>query len=123
MSGQVALVTDPRGGGHAADTQGRGPGGVRCARRRRPAGQCRARRLGRRGRACRRPPRGRLRGAALDVFETEPQVAPELLSTGRLLAVPHIGAATTETRLEMGRLVVANLDAHLAGRPLPTRVA
>ncbi|MHA6691650.1 2-hydroxyacid dehydrogenase [Devosia sp. A449] len=64
----------------------------------------------------------RLRGAALDVFESEPNVATDLLAAGNLLVVPHIGAATAETRQQMGRLVLANLDAHFSGQPLPSPV-
>ncbi|MCZ7464141.1 hypothetical protein [Rhizobium rhizogenes] len=40
-----------------------------------------------------------------------------------MVLTPHIGTATHETRLEMGALVLANIDAHLAGKDLPTPVA
>lgn len=66
---------------------------------------------------------GRLGGAALDVFENEPQVPQALLSMENVVLSPHQGSATRETRDAMGALVVANLEAHFAGRPLLTQVA
>ncbi|TRA99789.1 MULTISPECIES: 2-hydroxyacid dehydrogenase [Rhizobium/Agrobacterium group] len=65
---------------------------------------------------------GGLKGAALDVFENEPHVPEALFGMRNVVLAPHIGAATHETRLEMGALVLANLDAHFAGRDLPTPV-
>ncbi len=65
---------------------------------------------------------GRIAGAALDVFENEPEVPAVLLDRPDVVVAPHIGAATVETRLDIGRLVIANLDAHFAGKPLPTPV-
>jgi lactate dehydrogenase-like 2-hydroxyacid dehydrogenase len=35
---------------------------------------------------------------------------------------PHHASATVETRLEMGELILANLAAHFAGKPLLTAV-
>jgi lactate dehydrogenase-like 2-hydroxyacid dehydrogenase len=66
---------------------------------------------------------GRLGGAALDVFEHESQVPQALLSMENVVLSPHQGSATRETRDAMGALVVANLDAHFAGKPLLTQVA
>ena len=43
----------------------------------------------------------RLAGAALDVFEGEPKVHPELLALDNVLLSPHIASATTETRRAM----------------------
>lgn len=65
---------------------------------------------------------GSVGGAALDVFETEPRLSQELLSAERTVMMPHVGSATVETRHEMGLLVLANVEAHFAGRPLPTPV-
>ncbi|HEY2134655.1 MAG TPA: NAD(P)-dependent oxidoreductase, partial [Xanthobacteraceae bacterium] len=65
---------------------------------------------------------GRLGFAALDVFETEPQVAPELLALPNVIVQPHHGTATTETREAIGALVIDNIVAKLEGRPLPTPV-
>jgi lactate dehydrogenase-like 2-hydroxyacid dehydrogenase len=65
----------------------------------------------------------RLGFAALDVFESEPDVAPELLALANVIVQPHHGAATVETREGIGRLVIENLVAKLDGRPLKTPVA
>ncbi|MEW6681787.1 MAG: D-glycerate dehydrogenase [Nitrospirota bacterium] len=65
---------------------------------------------------------GRIAGAALDVYEREPQVHPRLLSSERVLLLPHLGSATTETRERMGSMVVENLLAVLEGRRPPNAV-
>ncbi|TVQ31997.1 MAG: 2-hydroxyacid dehydrogenase [Geminicoccaceae bacterium] len=65
---------------------------------------------------------GRLGGAALDVFENEPNVDPRLLDCPNLLLQPHQGSATEATRKAMGQLTFDNLAAHFAGRPLLTPV-
>lgn len=61
-------------------------------------------------------------GAALDVFEQEPQVHPGLLSFENVLLVPHLGSATRETRTAMADLAARNVIAVLAGRPPLTPV-
>ena len=61
-------------------------------------------------------------GAALDVFENEPAVHPDLLRLENVLLVPHLGSATTETRTAMANLAVDNVAAVLAGRPPITPV-
>jgi lactate dehydrogenase-like 2-hydroxyacid dehydrogenase len=61
---------------------------------------------------------GKLGGAGLDVFANEPKVPPELLAMDNVVLFPHVGSATKETRKAMGDLVVANLAAHFAGKPL-----
>jgi lactate dehydrogenase-like 2-hydroxyacid dehydrogenase len=65
---------------------------------------------------------GGIAGAALDVFEKEPQVPPALFGLDNVVLSPHQGSATHQTRNKMGALVVANLDAHFAGEPLPSAV-
>ena len=65
---------------------------------------------------------GRLGHAALDVFETEPNPSPELLKLSNVIVQPHHGSGTVETRAAIGRLMVDNLSAHFAGRPLLTPV-
>jgi lactate dehydrogenase-like 2-hydroxyacid dehydrogenase len=64
----------------------------------------------------------KLGGAALDVFEKEPQVPEALLGLDNVVLSPHQGSATHQTRNKMGALVVANLDAWFAGEPLLTPV-
>jgi lactate dehydrogenase-like 2-hydroxyacid dehydrogenase len=65
---------------------------------------------------------GRLGHAALDVFESEPHPAPELLTLPGVIVQPHHGSATVETRTAIGQLMIDNLSAHFAGRPLLTPV-
>ena len=65
---------------------------------------------------------GRLRGAALDVFRGEPNLDPRFLALDNVLALPHIGSATVETRRAMGALQRENVAAFLSGRDLPTPV-
>ena len=65
---------------------------------------------------------GVIGGAALDVFEDEPRVPARLKALPHVVLVPHIGSATTATRQAMADLAFANLQAHFAGRPLPTPV-
>ena len=61
-------------------------------------------------------------GAALDVYEHEPAVHPELLSLENVLLVPHLASGTTETRSTMAELAVDNVIEVLAGRPPLTPV-
>jgi glyoxylate reductase len=56
---------------------------------------------------------GRIAGAALDVFEHEPDVHPGLLGLENVVLVPHLGSATLETREAMGMLCVEALRAVL----------
>jgi glyoxylate reductase len=61
-------------------------------------------------------------GAAIDVYENEPVVHPDLLPLENVLLVPHLGSATTETRTAMAHLAADNVIAVLAGRPPLTPV-
>lgn len=65
---------------------------------------------------------GRIAGAGLDVYEFEPQVPAELTLMENVTLLPHLGTAALEVREAMGLMAVANLVAHLEGRPLPNRV-
>ena len=65
---------------------------------------------------------GGLGGAALDVFEKEPQVPEALFDLDNVVLSPHQGSATNQTRDAMGALLVANLERHFAGEPLISAV-
>ena len=65
---------------------------------------------------------GTLGGAGLDVFAAEPNVPPGLLALDNVVLAPHAASGTTESRREMGELVLANLKAHYAHQDLPTPV-
>ena len=58
-------------------------------------------------------------GAALDVFEHEPDVHPGLLGLENVVLVPHVGSATHETREAMGMLCVEALRAVLLEDRVP----
>jgi len=64
----------------------------------------------------------RLRGAGLDVFEKEPQLAPGLAQLNNVVLSPHIGSATLRTRDDMARLVANNVRAALRGEMPPNCV-
>ena len=52
---------------------------------------------------------GEIAGAALDVFEREPEVTEGLLAFENVVLTPHLGSATLETREAMGMLAVSAL--------------
>jgi len=56
-------------------------------------------------------------GAALDVYEKEPEVHADLLALENVMLIPHIASATTETRTAMADLAVSNVLAVLGGEP------
>jgi len=59
---------------------------------------------------------GTIRGAGLDVFEQEPLPATSpLLAMPNVVALPHIGSATHETRYAMARCAAENIVAALDG--------
>lgn len=65
----------------------------------------------------------RLAGAATDVMEIEPfQPEHPLLNHPRVIATPHIGSNTHETRQEMADLTLENLERHACGQPPSTPV-
>jgi lactate dehydrogenase-like 2-hydroxyacid dehydrogenase len=66
---------------------------------------------------------GTIAGAGLDVYDGEPEVRPELAQMENVVLLPHLGSATTETRMAMGMRAVANLKAFFNGDPPPDRVA
>ncbi|KAA0097998.1 D-glycerate dehydrogenase [Mycolicibacterium sp. P1-18] len=58
---------------------------------------------------------GVIAGAALDVYEHEPDVHPGLRDLSNVVLAPHLGSATVETRTRMAELAVTNVVQVLAG--------
>jgi glyoxylate reductase len=65
---------------------------------------------------------GAIAGAGLDVFENEPAINPKLLASSRVVALPHMGSATFEGRIDMGEKVIINIKTFLDGHAPPDRV-
>ncbi|MFA3920917.1 2-hydroxyacid dehydrogenase [Ruegeria hyattellae] len=61
-------------------------------------------------------------GAALDVFDGEPRISPDLLHCDNLVMLPHLGSATREAREAMGFRVLDNLKDFFTGRDPRDRV-
>ena len=56
------------------------------------------------------------------MFEHEPQVPPQFFALDNVVLVPHIASATVQTRQAMTQRVLDNLDAFVAGQPMPGAV-
>lgn len=65
---------------------------------------------------------GTIAAAAVDCFENEPKVHPELLHCPNLLLTPHIGSATPGTRMSMVSMALRNLAIGLQGGVPPNAV-
>jgi lactate dehydrogenase-like 2-hydroxyacid dehydrogenase len=65
---------------------------------------------------------GKLGSAGLDVFADEPRVPEGFLALENVVLQPHVASATHQTRKAMGQLVIDNLAAHFAGKPLVTPI-
>lgn len=65
---------------------------------------------------------GVIKGAALDVFEFEPEITPELKELDNVILTPHIASATIETRSKMAELAATNIIEALEGRTPPNLV-
>ncbi len=65
---------------------------------------------------------GWIRGAAIDVFENEPKVEPELLRLNNIILTPHIASATEETRNKMAELTAKNIIEALEGKTPPNLI-
>lgn len=62
---------------------------------------------------------GRLGGAGLDVFEGEPDLDPRFFALDNVVLTPHIGSASSETRMKMAMLAADNLIVALTGGVQP----
>ena len=67
---------------------------------------------------------GKIAGAGLDVFWTEPPVGepnpnPEFFKMDNVILTPHMGSATWESRKAMSRLVAENMVAMIKGERPP----
>jgi glyoxylate reductase len=65
---------------------------------------------------------GKIKGAGLDVYESEPEFSHELAAMDNVVLLPHIGSATHETRTKMSEMVAENVIAALKGRRPPNLV-
>ncbi len=63
--------------------------------------------------------KGVIAGAALDVFEFEPEVSDELLALDQVVLTPHMGSGTRSTREAMGMLAVDALRSVLIRNERP----
>ena len=61
---------------------------------------------------------GVIAGAALDVFENEPDVHPDLLTLSNIVITPHTASATREARDLMSAMAADNIIAALSGQPV-----
>src|SRR5262249_16850336 len=59
---------------------------------------------------------GHLAGAALDVYEFEPEVHPRLRKMSNVVLAPHIGSATLETRSAMAKIAATDVFRFLKGQ-------
>ena len=62
-------------------------------------------------------------GAGLDVFEGEPKLDAGFLDLENAVLLPHLGSASSQTRVAMGMRVVENLRLYLDNKPLRDKVA
>ena len=65
---------------------------------------------------------GHLGGAALDVFENEPKIHPDLVKMDNVVLTPHIGGGTHESRRDARRLCAVNVALVLQGNPPRTPI-
>ncbi len=65
---------------------------------------------------------GIIKGAGLDVYESEPSVNPKLLEFKNVFLLPHLGSASEETREAMGMRVFSNITAFFEGKEPADRV-
>ena len=66
---------------------------------------------------------GTIAGAGLDVYEHEPQLHAGLKTLEQVVLLPHMGSGTQQTREAMGLSALRNIEAYIAGKPLPDEVS
>ena len=64
----------------------------------------------------------KIAGAGLDVFEGEPKLNPGFLECENAVLLPHLGSASTETRIAMGMRVLENMEAYYSDKEPRDRV-
>jgi lactate dehydrogenase-like 2-hydroxyacid dehydrogenase len=64
----------------------------------------------------------RIAAAGLDVYEGEPNLDPGFLELDNAVLLPHLGSATSETRVAMGMMAIDNVEAFFRGETPPNRV-
>lgn len=64
----------------------------------------------------------KIKGAAIDVFENEPELSPGLEKLDNVILTPHIASATEETRSKMAEIAAENIIAVLSGQTPPNLV-
>lgn len=64
----------------------------------------------------------RIAGAAIDVFEGEPAINPELCSIDNLIITPHVASSTFEARDSVGEQALENIQAFLATGTAPNKI-
>jgi lactate dehydrogenase-like 2-hydroxyacid dehydrogenase len=62
---------------------------------------------------------GHVAAAGLDVYDGEPKLNPGYLTLENAVLLPHLGSANARTRDAMGDRALDNIDAALAGKPMP----
>lgn len=65
---------------------------------------------------------GAIKGAALDVYEEEPKMAPGLAEIPNTVLTPHTASATEETRSKMSEMAAQNIIEALEGRTPPNLI-
>ena len=58
-------------------------------------------------------------GAGLDVYENEPQISDDLIKMKNTVLLPHIGSATSETRIKMALMAATNIIEYFKGNKPP----
>lgn len=66
--------------------------------------------------------KGEIGGAGLDVFENEPLVPQELYALDNVVLSPHRGGAVPEALVRLQEIIIANIEAFFANKPLLSEI-